>query len=226
MNTDSKPLIAATLHLGEELSALPCLASEKIIDAVEFRADRFYSGDAGKLKNILGRVKETNLPAVLTFRQGEIANLTEAERLQIISELLPEADAADIELRSEISEEAVKKAKSLGKTVIISEHDFEKTPPADELEAIFSKSIEKGADIVKIAVMPRAPEDAASLMSFCLKNSRKHPLVCISMGEIGRFTRFYAPFFGSKITYGSISKPAAPGQIDVRELKKELGKFF
>ncbi len=226
MKIGRKPLITATLHLGEELNVLPALAAEKIIDAVEFRADRFYSGDPGKLKKILDRIRETNLPAVLTFRQGEIENLTEDERLRIISELLPSVDAADIELCSEIAAHAVKKAKSLGKTVIISEHDFKKTPADKELENIFKSCIEKGADIVKIAVMPRAPEDAARLMSFCLEASVKHPAVCISMGETGKFTRFYAPFFGSSITYGFISEPIAPGQVDVRELKRELGKFF
>lgn len=226
MKIGKKPLIAATLHLGEELNVLPALADEKIIDAVEFRADRFYSGDIGKLKKILYRIGETNLPAVVTFRQGEIANLTEAERLRIISELLPEAAAVDIELDSEITGEAVKKAKSLGKTVIISDHDFEKTPSNEDLRIIFERSIAEGADVVKIAVMPRAPEDAARLMCFCMESSGKHPLICISMGEAGKFTRFYGPFFGSVLTYGSISEPIAPGQADVRELKRELGKFF
>ncbi len=221
-----KPLIAATLHLENELKILPGLAAEKIIDAVEFRADQFYSGDTGILENILKNLKNSALPVILTFRQGEVAGLFEDERLEIISALLPYADALDIELSSKISAPAVKKARSLSKTVIISEHDFEKTPGEKELERMFAQSIEKKADIVKIALMPRTPEDAARLMCFCLKNSRTYPLVCISMGEIGKFTRFCAPFFGSFITYGFISEPIAPGQVGVRELKRELGKFF
>ncbi len=220
------PLIAATLHLENELKILPGLAAEKIIDAVEFRADKFYSGNTGSLENILENLKSLALPVVLTFRQGGVAGLSEDERLEIISALLPRADALDIELSSIISEPAVKKARCLSKTVIISEHDFEKTPCVKELERIFAQSIEKKADIVKIAVMPRTPEDAAKLMCFCLKNSKTNPLVCISMGETGRFTRFCAPFFGSSITYGCISEPAAPGQVDVKELKRELGRFF
>jgi 3-dehydroquinate dehydratase I len=222
----SKPLIAATLHLESELKFLSSLAEEKIIDAVEFRADRFYNGSGEELGNALRKAGEIKLPVILTFRQGEIENLSEEERLELIFKLLPGADAVDIELRSGITERAAKKAKSLSKTVIISEHDFEKTPAESELDEIFSESMEKGADIVKIAVMPNFPSDAAELMCFCLKHSKKHPLICISMGAIGRFTRFCAPFFGSSITYGFISEPIAPGQVDVRELKRELGKFF
>ncbi len=226
IETTTKPLIAATLHLENELEILPGLAVEKIIDAVEFRADKFYSKNTRQLKNTLYSLKSLELPVILTFRQGGAADLSEDERLEIILALLPDASAVDIEIDSEIAEIVVENSRTLSKTVIISEHDFEKTPPEKNLDFIFAKGIRRGADIVKISLMPRTPHDAARLMCFCLKNSKTNPLICISMGETGKFTRFCAPFFGSSITYGCISEPAAPGQVDVRELKRELGRFF
>ena len=226
LETGAKPLIAATLHLENELNILPALAAERIIDAVEFRADSFFTGDMEELRQILTALNKIGLPVILTFRKDEVPSLSETQRLEIILELLPHACAVDIEFDSEITGIVIENSKTLSKTVIISEHDFEKTPLEKDLNSIFEKGIKKGADIVKIAVMPNAPPDAAELMGFCLKSSKKHPVICISMGEIGRFTRFYAPFFGSRITYGFISEPIAPGQTDVRELRKEIGRFF
>ncbi len=222
LDTGTNPLIAATVHTREDLPLLPELSGKGIIDAVEFRADGFYRGDARELESILDRIKSAGLPVILTFRNRGI---DEAQRLSMISSLLPGADAVDIELHSDITDEVAGLGREHSKKVIISEHDFEKTPPMKQLEIIFGACLEKGADIAKISVMPVSPADAAALMCFCLTASARHPVICVSMGKTGRFTRFYAPFFGSCLSYGCISRPAAPGMAGVRELKAELGKY-
>ncbi len=222
----NKPLVAATIHLHEEIELIGDIAANGSADILELRADRFFDGNTSFLKRILQDIKASGLPVILTMRQGEVPNLSEKKRLEIISELMPEADAVDIELGASICQDVVRAARTNSKIVIISEHDFDKTPSEGELDIIFKKSIEKGADVVKIAVTPNSPVDAAKLMCFCLKSSKQHPVACISMGEVGAFTRVYGHLFGSSITYGFISEPIAPGQLDVRELKRKISKFF
>jgi 3-dehydroquinate dehydratase-1 len=47
----------------------------------------------------------------------------------------------------------------------------------------------------------------------------------IAMGDIGKYTRIVAPIFGSPITFASIDKESAPGQLDIKTTKNILRKL-
>ena len=63
------------------------------------------------------------------------------------------------------------------------------------------------------------------LMDACMTmNERyaKQPIVAISMGREGAFSRLAGEFFGSAITFGSDDAASAPGQIDAGVLRDVL----
>lgn len=188
-------------------------------DLLEIRIDLLDVDAHGLLMDL----KKPGLPLIITNRMkqegGEWAG-SEEERIQTLISLLPLADAVDIELCAQKRDIVIKKAKSLGKTVIISMHDFQSTPPFDIMMGVIRESFEAGADIAKLAVMPHSLEDVLRLLEVTL---RSEGAVCtIAMGDIGRHSRVVAPIYGSIMTYGYVDNPTAPGQLSVNELKSIL----
>jgi 3-dehydroquinate dehydratase-1 len=201
-------------------------------DILELRLDLLAIRDPEKAEELIGKIKfETGLPVLITNRssiEGGTWEGNEAERIRLLTDLLPLKDgpeAIDIELSADKEERdrAVKMAKVHGKTVIISFHDFLKTPSIEEMETIFEAAFLAGADIAKIAVMPHSRRNVLDLLGLSLDAAEAGRAVCtISMGNTGKHTRVIAPFYGSVLTYASVEDTisAAPGQLPVNEVKK------
>ncbi len=188
-------------------------------DLLEVRID-LLDADARKT---LKELKMLKLPLIITNRmkeEGGSWNAGEDERLQELVSLLALADAVDIELCAEGRDAVVKKARSTGKTVIVSAHDFQRTPESEVMIDIIQQSFEAGADIAKLAVMPQSFEDVLRLLEVTLRS--KGAVCTIAMGETGRHSRVIAPIYGSVMTYGYVDTPTAPGQLRVDELKNVL----
>ncbi len=134
--------------------------------------------------------------------------------------MLPFADAVDIELCAEKRDDVVEKVKNMEKKVIISTHDFQRTPGYDVMMGIINESFEAGADIAKLAVMPHSFEDTLRLLEVTLHS--KGAVCTVALGDIGMHSRVIAPVYGSVMTYGYVDIPTAPGQFRVDELKSIL----
>lgn len=188
-------------------------------DILELRID-LLGADARK---ILAKLNKLGLPVIITNRmkqEGGAWEVSEDERIQKLLSLLPLADAVDIELCAEKRDVVVKKAKGTGKTVIISTHDFQRTPEIDIMLGVIRESFEAGADIAKLAVTPHSLEDVLRLLEVTLRS--KGAVCTIAMGDMGRHSRVVAPIYGSVMTYGYVDTPTAPGQLRVDELKYML----
>ena len=83
-------------------------------------------------------------------------------------------------------------------SMIGSFHDFSGTPGQDELLARFRMARQRGADIAKVAVMPRVPEDVLNLLGATLRATEELPIPVISMamGPLGIVTRLFGHDFG------------------------------
>lgn len=205
------------------------------IDLVEIRADALENQSFGNIKKLIEKTNEiikrsgSKIEVILTLRKKEEGGSfrgSEDERIEVIEKLLESADFdyIDIELScgERVLKKIVEKAKKNEKKVIISYHDFEKTPSKDYLLWIMKKELAFGADVAKIAVKASNEKDVLNLLEACIDAKETDAKFCmISMGEAGKITRFIAPFFGSEITYGYIEgrEKAAPGQISVQKLK-------
>ncbi|NJD77084.1 MAG: type I 3-dehydroquinate dehydratase [Candidatus Methanoperedens sp.] len=205
--------------IGEDPVDSATRAKKLGADILELRID-LLDEDPGR---ILNDVRKTGLPIIITNRarqEGGAWNGTEDERIRLLLSLMPLADAIDIELSAKLRDTVVKKARSAGITVIISTHDFRKTPDSDSMIGTIKKSFDAGADIAKLAVMPCSHDDVLRLLYVTLHAGEA---VCtIAMGETGRHSRVIAPIYGSMMTYGYVGKATAPGQLRVDELKTIL----
>jgi len=208
-------------------------AVEMGADILEIRLDLLGIRDLNTAIEIIRKIKsETGLPIILTNRssaEGGKWEGEEAERIKLLINLLSlreGPDAVDIELTARRGErnQVVEAAKACGKTVIVSFHDFSKTPAFQEMKIIFQEAFLAGADIAKLAVMPHSIRDVLNLLGAALdaREETGGAVCAIAMGKLGKHTRVIAPFYGSVLTYAAVegTVSAAPGQFQVDEVKK------
>ena len=121
-------------------------------------------------------------------------------------------------------EAAKRAAREAGMPVIGSCHDFEKTPDAEEMAARLCRMAALGADVCKIAVMPRRRRDVVALTAACAQadDALTQPIIAISMGEMGMPTRICAEAMGSCLSFGTAGAASAPGQMEAGALREAL----
>ena len=106
-----------------------------------------------------------------------------------------------------------------------SSHDFEKTPNVGEMVDRLCSMQKAGADLLKLAVMPRDPGDVLTLLAATWQMRECYaaqPVITMAMGGNGVISRMAGEIFGSALTFGSVGRASAPGQVEVGELKKVL----
>lgn len=121
----------------------------------------------------------------------------------------------------------IKEVKSLSaKTkIILSFHDFNKTPPTAMLKKIVKKMQSKKADIIKLATYAVTFSDSLKMLALLEELNRKNiKAICLCMGKQGRLTRTAGHLFGNYLMYAPIrtSDKTADGQIEAGELKNIL----
>lgn len=218
------PSICAAVTAPTIEEFLEALGNVGCADLVEIRADGLE--DKTQITTLLKQAKsQTNLPLIFTLRmkdEGGAFSGTEEERVELIKEGLELADMIDIELRmnEDYRDEIIKIAKEKKVKVILSYHDFEKTPGEDEMISVLTEEEAAGADIAKIALTANFSSDAIRLLNVTqeMREKLKIPLCTISMGKAGAISRIASPIFGSALTYGYVTRETAPGQLSVKEL--------
>jgi len=194
-----------------------CMKALDGVDFAEIRLDKTKLSDE-EVKKVFSLPKKL----IATFRENNIASEDERKRALMIA-IDAGASMVDVELegREEYRKEIVEKAKEKGCSIIISHHDYDKTPQREELLRIVDNCFEKGADIAKVACKANSVQDSARLLG--LLDSEKK-LVVIAMGEYGRITRVAGPLLGSQFTFASQSsgKETAPGQLERKTMEELL----
>jgi 3-dehydroquinate dehydratase-1 len=112
----------------------------------------------------------------------------------------------------------VKYLKSTKTKLLVSWHDFKKTPTSTELKKKMSQ-MSKFSSNVKIVSTAKSTEDSSRMLELYSKKG-KNNLISFAMGDFGRISRILCLYLGSPYTYVSLGKAIAPGQFSVDEVKK------
>lgn len=200
-------------------------------DLIEWRIDFFDQvEDAEKLVETAKKLRQvmSEMPLLTTFRthfEGGVKKLSEEEYFDICRVLIKEkaTDLLDLELFRKTSKlkEIIAEAHENNIYIIMSNHDFDKTPEISELERRLTLMKTYGADIAKIAVMPNSARDVLNLLLATdnMKYKLNCPLITMAMGDLGKVTRISGEVFGSCLTFGTVGDASAPGQIESTNLK-------
>lgn len=234
-STAVKTIVPITAKTKEQaLAQAQVIANTADADLAEFRIDLLsFASDTKQvialgheLKKILG-----NKPMIATIRtknEGGQLEISDADYGKTYQAYLknPFMDWLDVEMfrDQKVVSEIVQQAHQKKVLVVMSNHDFQKTPSQDEIEKRLLKQDQMGADVLKIAVMPKSKQDVFTLMNATLKVSQQttKPLLTMSMGQLGTISRVATANMGGSYSFGMIGQASAPGQIDVTKLKQIL----
>ena len=112
-------------------------------------------------------------------------------------------------------------ARKHGTRVVLSYHNFGYTPGVEFLVQRFLEGERLGADVAKVAVMPRDRDDVLALLAATSRAEAKAriPLISMSMGPLGAVTRMVGGVFGSALSFAVGEGSSAPGQMPIADLK-------
>ncbi|HMT80725.1 MAG TPA: type I 3-dehydroquinate dehydratase, partial [Azonexus sp.] len=132
-------------------------------------------------------------------------------------------DLFDYELSSEphLFAQAVALAEQTGVPMIASFHNFQETPSAEDIVAKLVAMERAGADIAKVAVMPKSLRDVLTLLEATQDGMQaiSLPIISMSMGGYGSLSRLFGWAFGSSVTFVVGENSSAPGQVPIEDLK-------
>ena len=195
----------------------------------ELRADLL--ADPAQVRAALTAVRAaSSLPLLLTYRSttegGKGAGHGQGyeDYLASLLQLRPAVAAVDIEMACPASKALVAEAKAGGYDVVGSCHDFTATPSAAQIAEKLAQITAAGADITKVAYMPRTAQDVAALRHAAhdFAGAYPHqPLIAISMGQLGTPSR---TDLVNCLTFATIADGAAsaPGQATIAYVRAWL----
>ncbi len=189
-------------------------------DYVEIRFDFLK---AEQIPQVLETVKKDLKKIVCTLRPktegGKFAG-KEKERLSILK-LIAEYNPflLDIEFNTMKQNKNLAKYLKTTKTkLLISGHDFKKTPSLTELKKKLNQ-MSKFSSNVKIVTTAKSTEDSTRVLQLYSKKENIN-LIAFTMGNPGRVSRILSLYLGSPYIYVSLGKPVAPGQFSLDEVKR------
>ena len=216
------PIVETTM--GKALIAIK--KANRLADLIELRVDYLRNLELPLL------LQNRKKPFIVTNRKKEEGGQyrgEERERLGVLQEAIDlGADYIDVELATQRSWLQDLVRNKGGTQVILSFHDFRRTPSLKELQRISWRMIQLGADVVKVVPFARSWEDNLNILSLIpFAKKRKQKIVAFCMGEKGKLSRIFSPFLGAAWTYASLSqsRTSAPGQLTARELTDIWGKL-
>lgn len=226
------PLVGRT---PEALAAETAAVAAKQPDLLEWRVD--FLADIAQTSEVLRaaaavRGASAGIPVLFTRRArregGQPIPLDEPQVLALYEAVVASGtvDLVDFEMGNDPAHVAQVRSltRQRGLPLVLSFHDFQRTPPDEELQARFAAAQSLGGDIAKVAVMPQSAEDVHRLLGATLQASRTLaiPVISMAMGGLGAVSRLCGGAFGSALTFAVGAAASAPGQIPIEEVRAAL----
>jgi 3-dehydroquinate dehydratase-1 len=227
------PLICSPLvgRTRERLLAEAANVRAKKPDVIEWRVDYFEGiADAKAVVAVGGALREVvgDTPVIFTRRSvkegGEPIAIGDEEVVRLYDTVAASGlvDFLDFEMSNDAGHvgRVRDSVRRHGTRVILSYHNFSYTPGPEFLVQRFLEAERLGADVAKVAVMPRERADVLTLLAATAQADAKAriPLISMSMGPLGAVTRMVGGLFGSALSFAVGEGSSAPGQMPIADL--------
>ncbi|MDR0494384.1 MAG: type I 3-dehydroquinate dehydratase [Treponema sp.] len=176
--------------------------------------------------------EQAGMPVILTIRRdidggrfigGEGARISLMARGLAYAETDRRRNFAFLDIEEDLNVPSLEEAaRTFGTRIIRSYHNIRETDA--DLSARIRSIRHSGDEIVKVSVTANSTRDVLKLLQ-AGKEFERQEKILIAMGHYGIYSRILAEQFGSFLSYVSAHSeadipPAAPGQIEVKELAK------
>jgi 3-dehydroquinate dehydratase/shikimate dehydrogenase len=201
------------------------------VDIVELRLDYLTAAAEGEegvsgTHRLVHACAEKGMQTIATYRPKWEGGNYEGEETFRLKTLLEAAQAgADyVDLEYKLGAEAIRNFKASIQApascgVIVSDHDYERTPPTSALLDLASSMREEcEADVVKIATTATCTKDAFRMLQLARDFGPR--TIALAMGEEGLPSRLLAPKYGAFLTFGALTagSESAPGQPSLSDM--------
>jgi 3-dehydroquinate dehydratase I len=200
-------------------------------DVIEWRVDFFAAiGDTAAVLDTAKALRAAagKLPVIFTRRsikEGGESIPIEDEKVVDLYEAVSASRLVDfIDFEMSNDPEHVRRVRASTRAhetrLILSYHNFGYTPGVEFLVQRFLEAERLGADVAKVAVMPRDRHDVLALLAATAQadDKAKIPLISMAMGPLGAVTRMVGGLFGSSLSFAVGEAASAPGQIPIADL--------
>jgi 3-dehydroquinate dehydratase-1 len=227
------PLICTPLvgRSRERIRAEAASVLPKKPDVIEWRVDFFEEiGDTAAVLAVARALRGAagELPIIFTRRSikegGESIKIGDEEVVRLYDAVAASrlVDFIDFEMGNDSDHlrRVRDSTRAHGTRLILSYHNFGYTPGVEFLVQRFLEAERLGADVAKVAVMPRDRMDVLTLLAATAQADAKGgiPLISMAMGPLGSVTRMVGGVFGSSLSFAVGDTASAPGQIPIADL--------
>jgi 3-dehydroquinate dehydratase-1 len=191
-------------------------------DAVEVRVDALLAQNV-PVEKIEAALKTRKHPVLLTLRipaEGGRRAWKPAERRDLYLRLLPYVEAIDIELATARAlAPVIAEARRAGKTVILSAHALKRPATAAQIARWTGQFDPRPRAILKIAMQIKSWRNLQQLAALLIDHA-DWPVAVMGVGPHAAKSRHVLAALGSRLVYGYLDEPAAPGQPSAAEVRK------
>jgi 3-dehydroquinate dehydratase I len=224
MNLPRNKLNVCVTLVANSVDKLPFLFSKAVkkeANYVEIRFDHMIYKDIDRALLLSSEIKNKAIFTLRSKKEGGFFYGTRSEQVSLLKKM---AKAKPMLLDIEYSiikkdSEFLKFLKYNKVPILVSSHDFRKTPEVTSLlEKI--RDMRKYSNYVKLVTTARSFRDNLNFLSL-YDNNKNTNLIAFAMGDLGVLSRLLCMLYGgAPFTYASLDDAVAPGQLDVVLMKK------
>ena len=195
-------------------------------DYVELRFDFLNPDLLPEALQVARGIKDKTVFTLRPKSEGGMFTSTEENRLIWLCRLAEqEPMLLDIELDTlKKSDELANFLEKKRTPLLVSWHDFQKTPPSDSIADVLSE-MRTYSNYVKIVTTAHSIEDSLRLLELYETAIGLYPIF-FAMGDAGVISRVLCTVIGNApFTYASLEKSLAPGQLTLEQMKKLYDKM-
>jgi 3-dehydroquinate dehydratase-1 len=218
-------LVAVADRPAAIINAAELPASERAFDLVEARVDLFAQQSLEGCALDCARLEATGTPVILTIRsvaQGGRFGGPDAQRLGAFTAAIAGGHASWVDVENDatiVDAVAAAIAARPGAQLIVSHHDFARTPPLDALLGIVDRCHAVAGAVAKIATAIHSDADRDTLLALL---ARRPDRTCVIGMGASADIRIELAARGSLLAYGYLEQATAPGQMSAAETHARL----
>lgn len=217
----TKVCVSITSSTPEDLKNQIMRAFSYGADFVEIRFDFLMPADMQESLNIVEGIRNRAVFTLRSVRQnGKFIGKNEDRIFWLKQLALSQPMLLDVELHTlRDNDELVDFFTEQKTRMLVSWHDFEKTPTPNELIDLLGE-MRIYSNYVKLVTTARNVDDCIRLLDL-YKDVTELNLISFAMGELGILSRILCTIYGNApFTYAALEEPFVSGQLTIRQMRK------
>ncbi len=161
---------------------------------------------------------------LLLFRRQKLEEpiMSEERRRKLLLSLNGTKSLIDFNITTQIKDVEFIKEQKLHIPLLLSYHNYEKTPDRKSLQEIIDLMAQYSPEIYKSATFCQTDEDALMLLDVLLqlkKEQKKY--IILGMGDKGKITRIFGTLWGNQMIFApaTSAEQSDPGQLTKQQLE-------